>query len=99
MRQSVIVLTFILSFICLVSNTLESFGKFLYFTIFKTHSVKLITPMHNNYPQIAVLGCDSTKANLYYDLERKLWVEHLVSTCVQSEQDILAFCKKVKFIH
>jgi hypothetical protein len=53
--------------------------------------------MINNYPQIAVLGCDSNKANLYYDNQRQIWVEHLVSSCVNNEQSILEFCQQVKF--
>lgn len=51
--------------------------------------------MTNNYPQIAVLGCDSRKANLYYDIDKKVWVEHLISSCVNNEQSILDFCKQV----
>lgn len=54
--------------------------------------------MVNNYAQIAVLGCDSNKANLYYDFERQVWVEHLISSCVDSEQDILQFCQNVNKI-
>ncbi|CAF3821790.1 unnamed protein product [Rotaria sp. Silwood1] len=50
--------------------------------------------MTNNYPQIAVLGCDSHKANLYYDIERQVWVEHLISSCVNNEQSILEFCQQ-----
>ena len=52
--------------------------------------------MTNNYPQVAVLGCDSNKANLYYDIQRQGWVEHLVSPCVDNEQNILKFCQQVK---
>lgn len=51
--------------------------------------------MTNNYPQIAVLGCDSRKANLYYDVEKKVWVEHLISSCVHNEESILEFCQQV----
>ena len=51
--------------------------------------------MINNYPQIAVLGCDSRKANLYYDLDKHVWVEHLISSCVNNEQSILEFCQQV----
>jgi hypothetical protein len=53
--------------------------------------------MVNNYPQIAVLGCGSNKANLYYDIQRQVWVEHLVSSCVKDEKNILEFCQQVKF--
>lgn len=53
--------------------------------------------MTNNYPQIAVLGCDSRKANLYYDIDKQVWVEHLISSCVNNEQSILEFCQQVKF--
>ncbi len=53
--------------------------------------------MVNNYPQIAVLGCGSNKANLYYDMQRQVWVEHLVSSCVKDEKNILEFCQQVKF--
>ncbi|CAF2986441.1 unnamed protein product [Rotaria sp. Silwood2] len=67
---------------------------FISLLIYSTHSVILKTPMINNYPQIAVLGCDSSKANLYYDTERQIWVEHLVSSCVNNEQSILEFCQK-----
>ncbi|CAF3600482.1 unnamed protein product [Rotaria sp. Silwood1] len=67
---------------------------FISILIYSTHSVILKTPMSNNYPQIAVLGCDSNKANLYYDTERKVWVEHLVSSCINNEQSILEFCQK-----
>jgi hypothetical protein len=52
--------------------------------------------MMNNYPQIAVLGCDSRKANLYYDVDNKVWIEHLISSCVNNEQSILEFCQQVK---
>ena len=52
--------------------------------------------MSNNYPQIAVLGCDSRKANLYYDLDKRIWVEHLISSCVNNEQSIREFCQQVK---
>ncbi|CAF1151760.1 unnamed protein product [Rotaria sordida] len=62
--------------------------------IYSTHSVILKTPMVNNYPQIAVLGCDSNKANLYYDIKRQVWIENLVSSCVNNEQSILEFCQK-----
>jgi hypothetical protein len=51
--------------------------------------------MSNNYPQIAVLGCDSRKANLYYDIDKHVWVEHLISSCVNNEQSILEFCQQV----
>lgn len=51
--------------------------------------------MSNEYPQVAVLGCDSRKANLYYDLDRRAWVEHLASPCVNNEQSILEFCQQV----
>jgi hypothetical protein len=54
--------------------------------------------MANNYPQIAVLGCDSRKANLYYDIDKQVWVEHLISSCVNTEQSILEFCQQVKFL-
>jgi hypothetical protein len=54
--------------------------------------------MTNNYPQIAVLGCDSRKANLYYDIDKQVWVEHLISSCINSEQSILEFCQQVKSI-
>ncbi|CAF1176250.1 unnamed protein product [Adineta steineri] len=50
--------------------------------------------MNNNYPQIAVLGCDSRKANLYYDIDKHVWVEHLISSCVHNEQSILEFCQQ-----
>jgi hypothetical protein len=53
--------------------------------------------MTNNYPQIAVLGCDSNKANLYYDIQRQVWVEHLISRCMNDEESILKFCQQVKF--
>ncbi|CAF1936170.1 unnamed protein product [Rotaria magnacalcarata] len=59
-----------------------------------TNAVVLKTPMNNNYPQIAVLGCDSRKANLYYDIDRQVWVEHLISSCVNNEQSILEFCQQ-----
>jgi hypothetical protein len=62
----------------------------------KTHSAILKTSMMNNYPQIAVLGCGTNKANLYYDIQRHVWVEHLVSPCVQDEKSILEFCQQVK---
>ncbi|CAF3641826.1 unnamed protein product [Rotaria socialis] len=62
--------------------------------IYLAHAAMLKTPMVNNYPQIAVLGCDSNKANLYYDTERQLWIEHLISECVNDEADILEFCQK-----
>jgi hypothetical protein len=52
--------------------------------------------MTNHYPQVAVLGCDSRKANLYYDTERHVWVEHLLSSCVDGEPSILEFCQKVR---
>ena len=52
--------------------------------------------MNNNYPQIAVLGCDSRKANLYYDTVQQVWIEHLISSCVNNEQSILEFCQQVK---
>ena len=51
--------------------------------------------MRNNYPQIAVLGCGSNKANLYFDMQRQVWVEHLVSSCVEDEKSILQFCQQV----
>jgi hypothetical protein len=51
--------------------------------------------MKNNFPQIAVLGCDSRKANLYYDIDKQVWVEHLISSCVNNEQSILEFCQQV----
>lgn len=51
--------------------------------------------MSNSYPQIAVLGCDSRKANLYYDIDKRVWVEHLISSCVDDEQSILQFCQQV----
>jgi hypothetical protein len=50
--------------------------------------------MTNTYPQIAVLGCDSRKANLYYDIDKRVWVEHLISSCVNNEQSILEFCQQ-----
>ncbi len=53
--------------------------------------------MTNNYPQIAVLGCGSNKANLYYDIQRQVWVENLISSCVEDEKSILEFCQQVKF--
>ncbi|CAF1185816.1 unnamed protein product [Rotaria sordida] len=59
-----------------------------------TNAVVLKTPMNNNYPQIAVLGCDSRKANLYYDIDRQVWIEHLISSCVHNEQSILEFCQQ-----
>ena len=51
--------------------------------------------MSNNYPQVAVLGCGSNKANLYYDTQRQAWVEHLISPCIDGERSILEFCQKV----
>ncbi|UJR26666.1 hypothetical protein I4U23_007983 [Adineta vaga] len=62
--------------------------------IYLTHAAVLKSSMNNNYPQIAVLGCDSNKANLYYDVQRQVWVEHLVSSCVKDEQSILEFCQQ-----
>jgi hypothetical protein len=59
-----------------------------------SHSAILKTSMINNYPQIAVLGCVSNKANLYYDIQRQVWVEHLVSPCVEDEESILKFCQQ-----
>jgi hypothetical protein len=73
------------------------YNKNSYFDILKTNSVILKTAMTNNYPQIAVLGCDSNKANLYYDIQRQVWVEHLVSSCINDEESILKFCQQVKF--
>ncbi len=67
------------------------------FVFSKAHSAILKSSMINNYPQIAVLGCDSNKANLYYDNQRQIWVEHLVSSCVNNEQSILEFCQQVTF--
>ena len=66
-------------------------------TVFKTYAAILKSSMNNNYPQVAVLGCDSDKANLYYDVQRQVWVEHLISPCVNNEQSILEFCQQVKF--
>ena len=51
--------------------------------------------MTNSYPQIAVLGCDSQKANLYYDIQKQVWVEHLLSSCVNNKESILEFCQQV----
>lgn len=68
--------------------TLIFYGHFL------SDAALLKSPMNNQYPQVAVLGCDSRKANLYYDIERKVWVEHLISPCVQDEQSILEFCQQ-----
>ncbi|CAF5083286.1 unnamed protein product, partial [Rotaria sp. Silwood1] len=67
---------------------------FVLLLIYLTNAVVLKTSMTNNYPQIAVLGCDSHKANLYYDIERQVWVEHLISSCVNNEQSILEFCQQ-----
>jgi len=67
---------------------------FIFSFIYSTHSAILKTSMINNYPQIAVLGCDSNKANLYYDIQRQVWVEHLISSCVQDEKSILEFCQQ-----
>ncbi len=61
----------------------------------QSQSALLKTSMSNNYPQIAVLGCGSNKANLYYDIQRHVWVEHLVSSCIDDETSILEFCQKV----
>lgn len=58
------------------------------------NAVVLKSSMTNNYPQIAVLGCDSRKVNLFYDIEKKVWAEHLISSCVHNEQDILEFCQQ-----
>jgi len=49
--------------------------------------------MSNKYPQIAIGGCSSNKANLYYDVQRQVWVEHLVSSCVDNEESMLGFCR------
>lgn len=68
--------------------TIVFYGHFL------TDAALLKSPMNNQYPQVAVLGCDSRKANLYYDIDRKVWVEHLISPCVQDEQSILEFCQQ-----
>jgi len=62
--------------------------------IYLANAVVLTTPMKNNFPQIAVLGCDSRKANLYYDIDKQVWVEHLISSCVNNEQSILEFCQQ-----
>jgi hypothetical protein len=62
--------------------------------LYLTNAVVLKTSMTNNYPQIAVLGCDSRKANLYYDIDKQVWVEHLISSCVNNEQSILEFCQQ-----
>lgn len=58
------------------------------------YAVILKSKMSNKYPQIAVGGCNSNKANLYYDVQRQVWVEHLISSCVDTEQSILDFCKQ-----
>lgn len=71
--------------------------QFVYlFTILYSaiNAVVLKSSMTNNYPQIAILGCDSRKANLYYDIEKKVWVEHLISSCVHNEESILEFCQQ-----
>ncbi|CAF0952162.1 unnamed protein product [Adineta steineri] len=73
------------------------FSLLLIFTfsyIYFTYAAELKSPMTNNYPQIAVLGCDTNKANLYFDVQRQVWVEHLVSSCVTNEQSILEFCQQ-----
>ncbi|CAF1659896.1 unnamed protein product, partial [Adineta ricciae] len=62
--------------------------------IYTTYAAILKSSMNNNYPQVAVLGCDSNKANLYYDVQRQVWVEHLISPCVNNEQSILEFCQQ-----
>ncbi|CAF1048899.1 unnamed protein product [Adineta ricciae] len=62
--------------------------------IYVVNGVVLKSTMNNNYPQIAVLGCNSSKANLYYDTDKHVWVEHLISSCVNDEQSILEFCKQ-----
>ena len=61
----------------------------------QTKSVNLKTSVTNNYAQVAVLGCDSGKVNLYYDMQRQVWLEDLVSGCASNEQNILEFCQKV----
>lgn len=65
------------------------------FFLVQTHAAVLRTAMRNNYPQISVLGCGSNKANLYFDMQRQVWVEHLVSSCVEDEKSILQFCQQV----
>ncbi|CAF4704773.1 unnamed protein product, partial [Rotaria sp. Silwood2] len=67
---------------------------FVFSLIYLSNAVVLKTPMTNKYPQIAVLGCDSRKANLYYDIDRQVWIEHLISSCVNNEQSILEFCQQ-----
>jgi len=95
--QCLLLIVFIFSSIYLVSKIFLSLYINSYFYIFKTHSAILKTAMVNNYPQIAVLGCSSNKANLYYDIQRRIWVEHLVSACVEDEKSILEFCQQVKY--
>jgi hypothetical protein len=67
---------------------------FVLLLVYSTNAVVLQTSMTNNYPQIAVLGCDSRKANLYYDVDKHVWVEHLISSCINNEQSILEFCQQ-----
>jgi len=57
------------------------------------YAVILKGKMSNKYPQIAIGGCSSNKANLYYDVQRQVWVEHLVSSCVDNEESMLGFCR------
>ncbi|UJR22421.1 hypothetical protein I4U23_025481 [Adineta vaga] len=64
------------------------------FLTYVANAVVLKSTMNNKYPQIAVLGCESSKANLYYDIDKHVWVEHLISSCVNNEQSILEFCQQ-----
>lgn len=99
-----IMMQFIALFVCLLSSidwvsSFDFIDRKMIFSSVQTHGAILRTTMRNNYPQIAVLGCGSNKANLYFDMQRQVWVEHLVSSCVEDEKSILQFCQQVKRFH
>ena len=52
--------------------------------------------MANRYPQVAVLGCENLKTNLYYDVQEQVWKEDTMSSCVNNEENILKFCQQVR---
>ena len=94
--QSILAVVFLLASIDSVSSLACFEQVVIWIYVLQTiHAAILRTNMRNNYPQIAVLGCGSNKANLYYDVQRQVWVEHLVSSCVEDEKSILQFCQQV----
>jgi hypothetical protein len=65
------------------------------FILLQVLCVELKTSMKNNYYQVAFLPCHHSRVNLYFDRRMKKWIEDLNSSCIESDEQVLAFCRKV----